>query len=71
MHQQAKYRKQLSQSRLLESWPANWREYFPSLKFPDDGMESEKFLQELSTLARLQPDPTQVSALLEEALGKE
>lgn len=67
-HQQAYHRKQNSRRRLLRVWPENWRDLIPNVTFPSDGSESEKFLQELSTVATLQTDPTQVSELLEKAV---
>ncbi|KAF8441817.1 hypothetical protein BGX38DRAFT_1203598 [Terfezia claveryi] len=69
-HQQAQHRKEQALARLLRIWPENWRDAFPALTFPAYGMESEKFLQELSTVATLQPDPKQVKPLLEEALQR-
>ncbi|RPB18933.1 hypothetical protein L211DRAFT_853644 [Terfezia boudieri ATCC MYA-4762] len=69
-HQQAQHRKEQALARLLKIWPPNWREAFPDLTFPNEGMESEKFLQELSTVAVLQPHPEQVKPLLEEALRR-
>ena len=68
--QQTYFRKVKARNRLLEYWPENWRECFPHLTFPPTGMEAEKFLQVLSTVAQLQPEPQEITDLLHNAIDK-